>query len=217
MTSTKLLLLAAGLLLPASVFAQSAPQNTTGNATDDIKSAAQIRCELVNDCKPLPASRRWIDPLAGPAERTARTGTAQASATAVRAQPARIAPTKMKMRVGPKIIEVSGSGLWINFASGSAAIDETGFMQATELYSALRPDEWATGKFEISGHTDAVGSAPFNRDLSAKRAQALADFLVAKGVDRSRLIVHGFGYARPLVGIERVDPKNRRVDIVKLK
>ncbi|MEP7222372.1 MAG: OmpA family protein [Novosphingobium sp.] len=202
--------------MPATAFAQSAPQKNS-DATDQIKSAAQIRCELVNDCKPLPASRRWIDPLAGPAERTARTSAAQASPTAARAQPARIAPTKMKMRVGHKIIEVSGSGLWINFASGSAAIDETGFMQATELYAALKPEEWAAGKFEISGHTDAVGSAAYNRDLSAKRAQALATFLVSKGIDRSSLVVHGFGFERPLVGIERLDPKNRRVDIVKLK
>lgn len=213
MTSAKLLLFAAGIMLPASAMAQSAPHN----AADDVKSAAQIRCELVNDCKPLPASRRWIDPLAGPAERTVRTNSSQTATAAVRAQPARIAPTKMKMRVGPKIIEVSGSGLWINFASGSAAIDETGFMQATELYSALSPAEWGAGKFEISGHTDAVGSAAYNRDLSAKRAQALATFLVSKGVDRSHLVVHGFGFERPLVGIERVDPKNRRVDIVKLK
>jgi outer membrane protein OmpA-like peptidoglycan-associated protein len=51
---------------------------------------------------------------------------------------------------------------------------------------------------EISSHTDAQSSAGFNMGLSQRRAQAAVDYLVNKGINRSRLKARGFGETKLL-------------------
>lgn len=46
---------------------------------------------------------------------------------------------------------------------------------------------------EISSHTDSRGGNEYNQKLSQKRAQSTVDYLISKGVDRSRLIARGAG------------------------
>lgn len=183
----------------------------SGNATFNIKSKEQIRCELLADCKPLPSTRAWIT----------RTGGLETDKTKIiRAQQANLAPAKpqIKVRVAARRSPqaVKSSDLFINFASASFDIDDAAFEQASELYAALTPKEWSSHRFEISGHTDAVGSSPYNDDLSQKRAQAVVDLLAARGVARSQLLVKGYGFRHPIAGLERNDGRNRRVEIKKL-
>lgn len=54
-------------------------------------------------------------------------------------------------------------------------------------------------KVQINGHTDNTGNAETNKSLSLKRAQAVVDYLIQKGIDASRLSAKGFGSERPLV------------------
>ncbi len=49
---------------------------------------------------------------------------------------------------------------------------------------------------EIASHTDSRGDAASNQDLSQRRAQAVVDYLVAKGIERSRLVAKGYGETR---------------------
>lgn len=53
-------------------------------------------------------------------------------------------------------------------------------------------------EIEISGHTDSKGSDEYNRILSRKRAQAVVNWLVGKGISKSRLTYEGYGESRPL-------------------
>ena len=53
-------------------------------------------------------------------------------------------------------------------------------------------------KIEISGHTDNVGSESFNEILSQRRADAVVNFLVGKGVDKNRLSAKGYGQSTPV-------------------
>jgi outer membrane protein OmpA-like peptidoglycan-associated protein len=53
-------------------------------------------------------------------------------------------------------------------------------------------------KIEISGHTDNIGSPSYNKDLSQRRAQAIVNYLIAKGVSRKRLVAVGYGEERPI-------------------
>ncbi len=53
-------------------------------------------------------------------------------------------------------------------------------------------------KVEISGHTDDQGAAAYNQQLSQKRAKAVGDYLVTKGVQVTRLKEIGYGSKRPL-------------------
>jgi outer membrane protein OmpA-like peptidoglycan-associated protein len=70
-------------------------------------------------------------------------------------------------------------------------------------------------KVEIDGHTDIIGKAEYNVDLSLKRAQTVRDYLVSKGLDESRFIVKGFGTSKPVADntTEEGRSQNRRVEI----
>lgn len=50
---------------------------------------------------------------------------------------------------------------------------------------------------ELMAHTDFVGSEQFNFDLSQKRAQAVVDFLIQKGINPDRLVAKGYGETWP--------------------
>jgi OmpA-OmpF porin, OOP family len=70
-------------------------------------------------------------------------------------------------------------------------------------------------KVEIGGHTDAQGSDDFNQKLSQRRAQSVHDYLVARGVDPSRLSAKGYGESQPIETNETPEGRelNRRVEM----
>lgn len=77
---------------------------------------------------------------------------------------------------------------------------------------------------EVQGHTDHAGRAAYNKDLSARRAQSVVDYLISKGVQTDRLVAKGYGMEQPLVplpenGKETPEgaEKNRRVEFVILE
>ncbi len=69
---------------------------------------------------------------------------------------------------------------------------------------------------EIQGHTDNVGGAAFNLDLSRRRATAVKSWLVNKGINERRLTIKGFGYSRPIASNSTEDGRqqNRRIEFV---
>lgn len=69
---------------------------------------------------------------------------------------------------------------------------------------------------KIEGHTDVVGNARDNMDLSADRAAVVAKYLVSKGVNAHRLSTHGYGGTQPLKVPKKGEyyPANRRVVFV---
>jgi outer membrane protein OmpA-like peptidoglycan-associated protein len=71
-------------------------------------------------------------------------------------------------------------------------------------------------KFEVSGHTDSSGKADHNKELSAKRATAMAKELTSRGVDAKEVVAVGLGSEKPLVtpdNTEAKKKKNRRYEI----
>jgi outer membrane protein OmpA-like peptidoglycan-associated protein len=67
---------------------------------------------------------------------------------------------------------------------------------------------------ELSGHTDNVGSPTANLTLSQNRAKAVVDYLVAGGIDASRLTSKGYGDTKPKVPNDTPEnrQKNRRTE-----
>src|SRR5690606_41393857 len=68
---------------------------------------------------------------------------------------------------------------------------------------------------EISGHTDNIGRKNYNLWLSRKRANAVVEYLINKGIDERRLIAKGYGDSRPLASNDNeIDGRelNRRVE-----
>ncbi len=52
---------------------------------------------------------------------------------------------------------------------------------------------------ELSSHTDARGNDDYNMKLSAARAQSCVDYLISKGISKSRMIANGYGETRPII------------------
>jgi OOP family OmpA-OmpF porin len=69
-------------------------------------------------------------------------------------------------------------------------------------------------KVRIEGHTDNTGKAEYNLDLSQRRAEAVAKYLVSKNVARERLEPQGFGPEKPIADnkTKAGRAKNRRVE-----
>ncbi len=102
--------------------------------------------------------------------------------------------------------------LMIGFDRNSAQISAGGLASARVFAQSLLTPDLAGKRFLIEGHTDLRGGRPLNMALSERRAQAVAAFLVAQGVDRARLQARGVGPDVPLPGHAASDPGNRRVE-----
>ncbi len=73
-------------------------------------------------------------------------------------------------------------------------------------------------RLEIQGHTDNIGSAPKNKKLSQRRAEAVVAYLVVKGVPENRLQAMGYGQERPVDNNHTAKGRsqNRRVELRRL-
>ncbi|GJM60789.1 OmpA family protein [Persicobacter diffluens] len=67
---------------------------------------------------------------------------------------------------------------------------------------------------EISGHTDDVGNASYNKELSKNRAKAVYEFMVSENIDANRLRYKGYGMDQPVVDndSDANRQKNRRIE-----
>jgi outer membrane protein OmpA-like peptidoglycan-associated protein len=101
----------------------------------------------------------------------------------------------------------------IPFDHNSSAITPKAEAQLKQLQLALTGASLGKDRFEVAGHTDAKGSADYNKQLSYKRAAAVKQFLITKGVGADRLQTVGFGSEHLLAPDRPDDPSNRRVEI----
>lgn len=70
-------------------------------------------------------------------------------------------------------------------------------------------------KISLEGHTDSDGTEEYNMKLSKSRVEAVKDFLVANGVDASRIKTSYYGESKPIAdnSTEEGKAKNRRVEM----
>lgn len=71
-------------------------------------------------------------------------------------------------------------------------------------------------RLEIAGHTDNIGEANRNLQLSRQRAQVVRRYLVQRGIDSLRLTARGYGGTRPVADnrYPQLRARNRRVEVV---
>ena len=68
---------------------------------------------------------------------------------------------------------------------------------------------------EVAGYTDNTGTDEFNQEISSARAKAVADYLIGKGVEASKVNANGYGKENPIADntTRAGREKNRRVEI----
>jgi len=103
----------------------------------------------------------------------------------------------------------------VTFASGSAQINPGFYETLNSVAESLI--NYPNSLVDVYGFTDTTGSDALNQRLSEQRAQAVADYLAARGVARSRFATRGFGESYDQLRVKTGDninePLNRRVEI----
>ncbi len=103
----------------------------------------------------------------------------------------------------------------VTFATGSATINAGFYDTLNKVADSLI--KYPNSLVDVYGFTDTTGSVSLNQKLSEDRARAVADYLVARGVARSRVETRGYGeqydYLRVKTGDGVAEPLNRRVEI----
>ena len=101
----------------------------------------------------------------------------------------------------------------INFEYNSAEIAGSSEKTMATLAKALASPQLEGRKFTVIGHTDASGSAAYNKALSDRRAAAVRRYLMDNGVASSRLRAVGKGESQLLDSDDPDAGENRRVEI----
>jgi outer membrane protein OmpA-like peptidoglycan-associated protein/tetratricopeptide (TPR) repeat protein len=84
----------------------------------------------------------------------------------------------------------------VYFDFDQSDLKDRGTQQLDSIYNVLT--ETPSARIQISGYTDGLGSVDYNKKLSDKRAKACADYLIAKGIDASRISFESFGACCPV-------------------
>lgn len=101
----------------------------------------------------------------------------------------------------------------ITFATGQADIQPSFYSTLGKLSSSFQ--SFQDSNLIVTGHTDSTGSADANLGLSTRRADAVAQYLRANGVDAARIQTTGAGSSQPVASNSTVEGRaqNRRVEI----
>ncbi len=113
----------------------------------------------------------------------------------------------------PKKLELQG----VNFDFDRAALRPDAFGALDADVAALK--ERSDVKVEVAGHTDSRGSDEYNVNLSQRRAEAVRNYLISKGIAADRLTAKGYGESQPVAdnATDEGRFKNRRVELVPLE
>ncbi len=102
------------------------------------------------------------------------------------------------------------TGKSINFQSGSAYLAADSTALIGDIAKALKA--CAGTQVEVQGHTDLIGSAEINQNLSQSRAETVVKSLVDQGVPATQLSAKGYGATQPVENARTAEAnaKNRR-------
>ena len=126
---------------------------------------------------------------------------------------------EIQQNIPGAIVERVGEGLQVTFDSGLLFDFNSDLLRAdakNNLATFARSlDKYPNTDVLIVGHTDSVGTDTYNAALSARRAAAAQNYLVAQGVTMSRLRSAGRGETEPIApnATEAGRQKNRRVEV----
>lgn len=114
-------------------------------------------------------------------------------------------------RQGDEINLRMPSGLTFDFNSASVKSDIRPALDQV----AQTLNSYPSTFIDVSGHTDAIGTDAVNQRLSEQRANAVADYLGYRGINRARVATRGYSKQFPIASndTEEGRSQNRRVEI----
>lgn len=130
-------------------------------------------------------------------------------------RPAAAAPESYEQRIARQGTAVFTKPVSISFASASSQLDAEAIAVVNQ--QLLPQLEIARGMYiRVEGNTDNVGDRDANQALSERRAQAIVEYLVSRGVDRERLVARGNGAVQPVASNKTPEGRalNRRTDVL---
>ena len=113
---------------------------------------------------------------------------------------------------GSQLVVTLPNDILFGFDQASVSIASQADLRAV----ATSLNNYPNSTVNVVGHTDNVGDAAYNQDLSERRASAVANVLIASGVSASRINIVGRGEDQPAFTNQTVDgqARNRRVEII---
>ena len=198
------LTLGALALAAGSAFANVTPnlQDSQGAAVKDGQGACVVTSgQILPEC----AGARPAPPAPRPAAPAAPAAPARPAAPAAPAAPARPAPASVRQAVVIQADALFDFDKSVLRPDGKKSIDDAlGRIRGVDLEMVI-----------ATGHTDSVGSDAYNQRLSERRAAAVKEYLVSKGVPASKITTIGKGESQPVATNKTSEgrQKNRRVDI----
>jgi outer membrane protein OmpA-like peptidoglycan-associated protein len=138
----------------------------------------------------------------------------------VKLEGASVTPKNSTRTIAMKKLQVGSVSILRNiyFDFEKASFTTEAYPELNKLLAMIEQNSSLT--VEISGHTDSYGSNSINLRLSKRRAEAVKDYLVKKGVDARRITAVGYGETKPLASNDDEDEGrelNRRVEFKVLK
>jgi outer membrane protein OmpA-like peptidoglycan-associated protein len=210
-----------GIGLAGAAAAQKAPppqytvedvQRALANPQSPADCAPGLTPDANGDCVPTGGHTRGFSlaPVEGPSSAAATPAPkpphAPGTKTATATRPTHAASP------APAPAEKRRYNLLITFANSSSTLTSQAMSNADVFAQALQTPALANTRFEIAGHTNAVGSRDFNHELSKERAAAVVAYLTAHGVPADRLQAKAYGFDDPINASDPRAPENRRVE-----
>lgn len=127
-------------------------------------------------------------------------------------EPMPVVPPVAAVAVDP-CAEFEGVLRGVNFRNDSALLTSTAKTKLNDV--ALSLNQCRSRSVVISGHTDNVGSARYNQQLSKRRVSSVMEYLQSKGVEVERLKGEAYGEAQPIAANDTPAGRefNRRVEM----
>ncbi len=102
----------------------------------------------------------------------------------------------------------------VNFENNSAKLTPSSYSALDDVAATLKKNQDISA--EVAGYTDSSGARAYNINLSNRRAQAVRQYLIDKGVAANRLTAKGYGPDNPVASnsTKAGRAKNRRVDLI---
>lgn len=145
--------------------------------------------------------------------------------TAPKVQPTPVKPAPVKV-VEPSAalsslgtVKTQGNKIFLNykepirFANDSDVIENDSYKQLDETAQILK--KFPQTKITVKGYSDSIGNPAYNVALSQRRAKAVANALIARGVKAENVTAVGYGAANPIASNQTAEGRrlNRRVEL----